>query len=64
MTAPGKDRCKGKKRFHAWDDARMAVTEAKIARYLHGRSSRREESCYWCPDCHGFHLTSRSEETP
>ena len=53
-------RC-SKTRFATWDEAAMAVTNAKIRRALRGCKKRREQRVYYCQQCLAHHLTSSPE---
>lgn len=53
-----KDGCRDKVRFGSYDEAQLALVDAKIKRVLRGKQKRREERSYWCGGCNGFHLTS------
>lgn len=56
MSVPG---CRtGKVVFGSWTEAQLAVTSAKIRRFLHGPTKRREERAYQCDWCRLWHLTS------
>jgi hypothetical protein len=53
--------CTGKARFSSYDEAQLALVDAKIKRAF-GRSQKcREERSYYCGNCFGFHLTSQPE---
>lgn len=53
----------GKTRFGELKDARQALKHATHARWAAGldgaTSTRREVRAYRCPDCRGYHLTSK-----
>lgn len=52
----------GKVTFGSWDEAQLAVTDAKIARALHRKpTKRREERAYQCGLCKLWHLTSKPD---
>jgi hypothetical protein len=53
--------CSSKRRFGSYDEAQLALVDAKIQRSLRGKQGRREERSYWCGNCNGFHLTSMQE---
>jgi hypothetical protein len=58
------DGCTGKARYASYDEAGLALVEAKIGAALRANRRRREQRIYWCGSCNGFHLTSRSEQRP
>jgi hypothetical protein len=48
-----------KKKFFTWDEAQMALIEAKIKQWkFNGHTRRRECRSYWCFECQAHHLTS------
>jgi hypothetical protein len=51
--------CDGKHRFSSYDEAQLALVDAKIKRALGRSQKRREERSYYCGNCFGFHLTSQ-----
>lgn len=60
-----RDPCRGKVRFASWDAAQLALVNAKIARALRRKPTKRgEQRAYYCGNCNGFHLTSRPTWTP
>lgn len=60
-----KRRCAtGKLRYGTEQEARMALTDAKIRGALGQVRRRREERVYRCPTCSGFHLTSMTRQLP
>lgn len=56
--APG---CTNKVRFSSYDEAQLALVDAKIKRAFGRSQKRREERSYWCGSCNGFHLTSKPD---
>ncbi|MDR0417499.1 MAG: hypothetical protein LBH76_09380 [Propionibacteriaceae bacterium] len=56
-----------KLRFRNRQEAKDVLVKAAYERSLAVRSGaechRREVRCYWCGVCHGWHLTSRPEES-
>jgi hypothetical protein len=56
--APG---CTNKRRFGSYDEAQLALVDAKIKRAFGRSQKRREERSYYCGNCNGFHLTSQPE---
>lgn len=51
--------CRGKRRFGSYDEAQLALVDAKIKRAFGRSQKRREVRSYWCGACKGFHLTSQ-----
>lgn len=43
-------------------DAQIAVYHARYARGHFKSTRRRESRFYWCKECNGFHLTSKSKK--
>jgi hypothetical protein len=56
--------CQGKVRYASYDEAGLALVNAKIRRAFGraGWQKRREERVYYCGDCNGFHLSSLPED--
>lgn len=51
-----------KKRFRSYDEAALALVDAKIARMKWpNNTKRREMRIYWCGECVAHHLTSKPE---
>ena len=49
----------GKKRFRDKKSALQVLQHAQATAALHPDSRRRETRTYRCPDCNGWHLTSK-----
>jgi hypothetical protein len=49
----------GKRRYRDKKSALQVLRTAVAAAALNPDSRRREQRAYRCPDCHGWHLTSR-----
>lgn len=49
----------GKWRYRTQLDARIALFSAQSKGYRRNSGKRTEKSAYPCPDCKGWHLTSR-----
>jgi len=59
MTKAKVPGCTGKARFSSYDEAQLALVDAKIKRAFGRSQKRREERSYYCGNCNGFHLTSQ-----
>lgn len=55
--------CHRKTRYASYDEAALALVDAKIRRALRLRhhQKRREQRVYYCGNCNGHHLTSAPE---
>jgi len=54
------ERC-GKRRYPTQAAAADALLSTKIVGALRGKQKRQECRYYLCPDCKGWHLTSKPE---
>lgn len=61
QRAVGNQGC-GKFRFATWDEANIALLNAKIAQWKYpGGTRRRESRIYWCGLCESHHLSSKPD---
>lgn len=51
--------CRTKRRYRSWNEAQDALTQIR-------RKDRKQKPVrvYDCPQCHGYHLTSKPEQDP